>query len=75
MVELVDSHDIKAARKVLSDIVDTNRFMDSMSYLRKPLIPQCGQGSQCVGEDYHEALNKVIAKEIDSIRHHYDEDE
>lgn len=75
LVEAIKNDDIDFAKQMLIDILDTTMVLGAMSHMRKPLIPQCGQGSQSTGEDYHEALNKVIATEIDSIKHHWDEEE
>lgn len=74
LIDSVKNGDIDFAKKMLSDIADTYRFFTSMMYLRKSFIPQCGQGSQCIGENYHEVLNKVVAKEIDTIKHMWDEE-
>jgi len=75
IIDAVRKSDMDFAKKILSDILDTYNFLNAMSSLRKPLIPQCGCGSQEVGEIYHKALNNIISSEIDVIKGYWDEEE
>lgn len=75
IIDAVRNGEMKLARKILEDAQDTSQFMSAMSQLRKMLRPQCGAGSQCVGADYHKALNDVVSTELDIITGYWGEED
>ena len=73
--KLILNHDVVLAKKLLQRLEETSRFMDALGNMRKPVIPQCGAGSQAEGIAHHTALLNITASELHSIKHRWDEED
>ena len=73
--DLVKNHDVVMAKKLLQRLEETSRFMDALGNMRKPVIPQCGAGSQAEGIAHHTALLNITESELHSIKHRWDEED